>query len=128
MKHAPVLVVFALLWLSLPGCQEDNSESTEASAEELSDTPTPQDAGDQAWVKRAVPLLWGRRPVSIREVHVLEEMVKQLGRAAMVRAMRVGKKLVIQGVSSRGTKTKDSYSLFGFTAAHNAINKACRVK
>ena len=48
--------------------------------------------------------------------------------AAMVRAMRVGKKLVIQGVSSRGTKTKDSYSLFGFTAAHNAINKACRVK
>lgn len=46
---------------------------------------------------------------------------------AMARAMRVGKQLVIQGVSSRGTKTKDTYSLFGFTAAHNAINKACKV-
>lgn len=48
--------------------------------------------------------------------------------ARMVKAMRVGKTLVIDGVSSRGTKTKDIYSLFGFTAAHNAINKACRVK
>ncbi len=48
--------------------------------------------------------------------------------AAMARAMRVGKKLIIDGVSSRGTKTKDTYSLFGFTAAHNAINKACKVK
>jgi len=48
--------------------------------------------------------------------------------ARMVKAMRVGKTLVIEGVSSRGTKTKDTYSLFGFTAAHNAINKACKVK
>ncbi|NKB59612.1 MAG: hypothetical protein GKS00_25110 [Alphaproteobacteria bacterium] len=48
--------------------------------------------------------------------------------AAMTRAMRVGKSMIVQGVSSRGTKTKDTYSLFGFTAAHNAINKACKVK
>ncbi len=48
--------------------------------------------------------------------------------AAMARAMRVGKKMIIEGVSSRGTKTKDTYSLFGFTAAHNAINKTCKVK
>lgn len=48
--------------------------------------------------------------------------------AAMARAMRVGKQLVIHGVSSRGTKTKDTYSLFGFTAAHNAIDKACKVR
>jgi len=48
--------------------------------------------------------------------------------AHMVRAMRVGKILVIEGVSSRGTKTSDTYSLFGFTAAHNAINKACKIK
>lgn len=47
---------------------------------------------------------------------------------AMAKAMRVGKRLVIQSVSSRGTKTKDTYVLFGFTAAHNAINKACNVK
>ncbi len=48
--------------------------------------------------------------------------------AKMVRAMRVGKQLVIRGISSRGTKTKDTYSLFGFTAAHNAINRACKVR
>ena len=47
---------------------------------------------------------------------------------AMVQAMRVGKALIVEGISSRGTKTKDIYSLFGFTAAHNAINKACNVK
>ncbi len=48
--------------------------------------------------------------------------------AAMARAMRVGKAMTVYGVSSRGTKTRDTYSLFGFTAAHNAINKACKVK
>lgn len=48
--------------------------------------------------------------------------------AKMVRAMRVGKQMVVRGISSRGTKTKDTYSLFGFTAAYNAINKACKVK
>lgn len=48
--------------------------------------------------------------------------------AAMASAMRGGKQLIIRGVSSRGTKTKDTYSLLGFTAAHNAINKACKVK
>lgn len=45
----------------------------------------------------------------------------------MVKAMRIGKAMVVEGVSSRGTKTTDTYSLFGFTAAHNAINKACKV-
>lgn len=48
--------------------------------------------------------------------------------AAMVKAMRIGKKMVVNGVSGRGTKTTDTYSLLGFTAAHNAINKACKVK
>jgi hypothetical protein len=47
---------------------------------------------------------------------------------AMTRAMRIGKKMIVEGVSSRGTKTKDTYSLLGFTAAHNAINKACKIK
>ena len=46
--------------------------------------------------------------------------------AALVKAMRAGSKLVVKGVSSRGTKTKDTYSLLGFTAAHKAISKACK--
>ncbi len=43
----------------------------------------------------------------------------------LVKAMRRGNTLIVDGESSRGTKTTDRYSLAGFTAAHNAIGKAC---
>ena len=46
----------------------------------------------------------------------------------LVQAMRKGSNMVIKGVSARGTRTIDSYSLRGFTAAHKAINKACGAK
>ena len=46
----------------------------------------------------------------------------------MVKAMRAGRTMIMEGTSSRGTKTRDTYSLSGFTAAHNAINKACKPK
>ncbi len=46
----------------------------------------------------------------------------------MVKAMRAGRTMTMEGTSSRGTKTRDTYSLSGFTAAHNAINKACKPK
>jgi len=45
----------------------------------------------------------------------------------MVQAMRRGVNLVVEGTSSRGTDTTDRYSLMGFTAAYNAISKACGV-
>ena len=45
---------------------------------------------------------------------------------ALVRAMRGGAKMIIRGRSWRDTATKDSYSLIGFTAAHRAINQACK--
>jgi hypothetical protein len=47
---------------------------------------------------------------------------------AIVTAMRRGKTLVVKGRSSHGTATTDTYSLTGFTAAHEAIDKACGVK
>jgi invasion protein IalB len=47
---------------------------------------------------------------------------------ALVAAMRAGSTMTVKGVSGRGTKTTDTYSLSGFTAAHNAISKACGVK
>ena len=47
---------------------------------------------------------------------------------ALVKAMKSGHRMIVRGVSSRGTKTTDTYSLAGFTAAHNAIGKACGVK
>ena len=43
----------------------------------------------------------------------------------LVAAMKAGIDMVVKGVSNRGTKTTDTYSLKGFTAAHTAINSAC---
>jgi len=46
----------------------------------------------------------------------------------LVQAMVRGNSMVVRGTSSRGTLTVDTYSLSGFTAARNAINKACKVR
>ena len=47
------------------------------------------------------------------------------GDTNLVEAMRRGNRMVVRGTSSRGTLTTDTYSLSGFTAAYNAIEKAC---
>lgn len=44
---------------------------------------------------------------------------------SMVAAMKAGSTMIVRGTSSRGTATKDTYSLSGFTAAMNAIVKEC---
>ncbi len=46
----------------------------------------------------------------------------------IVGAMKAGITLVVQGTSSRGTLTTDSYSLAGFTAAITAAHRACDIK
>ena len=43
----------------------------------------------------------------------------------LARRMKRGRKLVVRGVSARGTRTTDEFSLRGFTAAHAAIDRAC---
>ncbi len=45
--------------------------------------------------------------------------------AVVVESMRRGSAMVVRGTSSRGTNTRDRYSLMGFTAAYNAMSKAC---
>ncbi|MFC3051488.1 invasion associated locus B family protein [Kordiimonas pumila] len=45
---------------------------------------------------------------------------------AVVAAMKAGSGLVVTAASQRGTRTTDKYSLSGFTAAFNAITKACK--
>lgn len=47
---------------------------------------------------------------------------------ALVDAMKRGNTMVVTGISSRGTKTTDTYSLTGFTKAYQAIGKACKVR
>lgn len=48
--------------------------------------------------------------------------------ATMVEAMRAGRKLKVVGVSKRGTKTIDTFTLKGFSRAHDAIGKACDLR
>lgn len=40
-------------------------------------------------------------------------------------AVKKGSKMVVSGVSGKGTQTKDTYSLSGSTKAYEAITKAC---
>jgi hypothetical protein len=47
------------------------------------------------------------------------------GDAALARAMARGTRMVVKGVSRRGTTTIDTYSLMGFMAAQRAIAQAC---
>lgn len=44
----------------------------------------------------------------------------------VAKAIRSGKRMVIKGTSSRGTRTTDTYSLKGSGAAYKAISKKCR--
>jgi len=43
----------------------------------------------------------------------------------LLNAMRSGSKLVVDGVSTRGTKTKDTYSLSGLGDALDKVHQAC---
>ena len=43
----------------------------------------------------------------------------------VVFAMKKGVKLTVFGISSRGTKTVDTYTLNGFTVAYNKLTKDC---
>ena len=45
---------------------------------------------------------------------------------AIVAAMRKGLRMTVKGTSSRGNPTSDEYSLSGVSAAHGAINTACK--
>ena len=53
---------------------------------------------------------------------------KPADEARLIVAMKQGDRVTLSGVSARGTKTTDTYSLAGFSAALKTINKACGVK
>ncbi len=44
----------------------------------------------------------------------------------IVEAMKRGSRMIIDGTSAKGTKTKDTYSLSGFSAAYKAISNKCK--
>ena len=53
---------------------------------------------------------WAKDPVADKEI---------------VAAMKIGVTAVITGISKRGTQTKDTISLIGFTAALEDAEKRC---
>lgn len=44
----------------------------------------------------------------------------------IVAAMKKGSRMMVHGVSARGTRTKDTYSLNGFSSAYKAISNKCK--
>ncbi len=48
------------------------------------------------------------------------------GDGKIAKAIRDGSTMIVRGVSSRGTKTKDSFGLKGSTAAYNKITSECK--
>lgn len=46
----------------------------------------------------------------------------------LITAMKRGDRMLVEGVSSRGTMTKDTYSLKGFSSAYQAISSKCKKK
>jgi hypothetical protein len=61
-------------------------------------------------------------PIKDNEAAWLASMDDEAG---FVAALKKGSKLVVHGTSSRGTKTADTDSLSGVTAAMDTIDKAC---
>lgn len=49
--------------------------------------PRDCDAGDAAWVARAMPLMWGRKPHGAAEIELWAQMASTHGREVVVRAM-----------------------------------------
>ncbi len=45
---------------------------------------------------------------------------------ALIGAMRAGLQMTVRGTSTRGTYSLDTYSLLGFTAAMNAMDRSCQ--
>ena len=81
-----LIVAFGLLL----SCQQHESVApiySLQSAAIADDSIQPADAGDDAWVQRAVPLLWGRRVLSSAETRVLSQLVRRVGRAEATRLM-----------------------------------------
>lgn len=45
--------------------------------------------------------------------------------ALFIKTLKAGTRMRFKGTSARGTLTTDEYSLMGFTAAYNHLNKVC---
>lgn len=77
---------------SAPDAEEPDTEDVPDTGPELPPPPPVDDfvscdAGDEAWVKRSLPVLLGRAPRGVREVRVLADMIAQTDRATVARGL-----------------------------------------
>ncbi len=78
-KLIPLLLVAALVTGSCKGPEPEVPPTL--------DVGEAVDAGDEAFVRRVVPLLWGRYPRSTHEVRALVQVVEQSDRPTLIRGM-----------------------------------------
>jgi len=69
------------------GCGEETKETAAPAYAETTAEAEICDAGDEAFIKRAIPLMWGRKPGSIREVAVLTQLVQASSRGTVIEHM-----------------------------------------
>ena len=114
---------------------DTNPGETGASGEPpIPDDATEQscDAGDQAFVKRLIPLVQGRKPEGMREVLLLVSMIEQLdaagvdGRAAVVRGLTSGdlyigrwKQFLWEQLRINRVEVKSNYNCYSQTSGPN---------
>ena len=90
------------------------------------------DAGDEAFVKRVIPLIQGRKPEGMREVKLLVSMIEQLdaagvdGRAVVVRGLASGdlyigrwKQFLWEQLRINRVEVKSNYKCYSQTSGPN---------
>ena len=100
MRHLWICPVWVLWFLVVTGCSSNElvQDSAESSYQVTSLDPFAGtlwcDAGDEAFVRRSMLHIRGRRPVSVVEQEVLVSYLRLLGRAAFVRQLMSGPEYV----------------------------------
>lgn len=85
----------ALLLCSLSACGEDTDITGSTGSQALVQSNSPGvfpgeavcDAGDEAFVRRMLPQLWGRHPASVRELDLMLQIIQQRDRKTLISAM-----------------------------------------
>lgn len=75
-----------MVLLTLLGCPAPSTPPIEP-ATAAPPLPSSCDAGDEAWVQRVLPVMWGRRAAGAAEVKTWAAMARQVGREAVISGM-----------------------------------------
>ncbi|HEY0132769.1 MAG TPA: hypothetical protein VGB85_01780 [Nannocystis sp.] len=117
-----------------PGGDSGPNDSGQDGEPPIPDDPAAEacDAGDEAFVKRVIPLVQGRKPEGMREVKLLVSMIEQLdaagvdGRAVVVRGLASGdlyigrwKQFLWEQLRINRVEVKSNYKCYSQTSGPN---------